>query len=469
MKKFLSFLIALMMTFSVIGFAFAETEEPDPEPEFVRPVEIEAVDENGDPIDGVALQLKDADGNVVESWTAEGEQTVLLPEGEYTLKTVSAPDGYLAGETANVVVERSEEEQRVYIGHWKPEYHDHICTNEKHVGLEMFWLDGDDGDIVAYCFNHGLRNPSRDEAAPTKYKEYTATEELLFKYALNKADGIESNDLYNHVMAILWHSKEIGATYHLDEVEVRYVTYMAIKNFTDPKKFPQYDDNGNDLLIRDANGKPIKDENGNYQYNAGGTVLGAIVNHAKGEGGLKPEFINAYNYLIGCTDYPADYHLYFYYPEGFNIENDNSYQILISAKEVPRQDVKIGVHPAAQFRITLKWKDQENKDGLRPTPEELIPMLHLYLDRTDVTEQYIGGVTVIDNGNSTYTVKFGNLPKMNKTFSLRIDAIEGYEQNVKSVKDGGTLTLAHMKQIKTVPLDPAPIKPITPPWGKKDK
>lgn len=464
MKKFLSFLIACIMVFSAVGIVAAEDGDPDPEPEFVRPVEIEAVDENGDPIDGVELQLKDADGNVMETWTANGERTLLLSEGDYTLEGLSAPEGYLAGETANVVVERSEEEQRVYIGHWKPEYHDHICTNKKHVGLEMFWLDGDDGDIVAYCFNHGLRNPSRDEAAPTKYKEYTATEELLSKYALNKADGIESKDLYNHVMAILWHSKEIGATYHLDEVEVRYVTYMAIKNFTDPKKFPQYDDNGNDLLIRDANGKPIKDENGNYQYNAGGTVLGAIVNHAKGEGGLKPEFINAYNYLIGCTDYPADYHLYFYYPEGFNIENDNSYQILISAKRVPTQEVKVVIHPSETFTATLKWNDRSNRDKLRPTPEKLLPKLHLYLGGEEITAQYPNCMTVTDNGDNTYTVKIVNLS--DEDLTLKIDSIFGYKASKSSMQDGGTITLTHSVLEKLDPIKPMPpVKPITPPWG----
>ncbi len=442
MKKFLSFLIALMMTFSVIGFAFAETEEPDPEPEFVRPVEIEAVDENGDPIDGVALQLKDADGNVVESWTAEGEQTVLLPEGEYTLNGLSAPDGYVVDSTTPITVARLAEEKGKFYGYWAQNYHDNVCQNKKHVGLETFWIEDENHNkTTAYCFNHGYANPSGVE-----YTAYTATEDALFLYARNKKDDITSDELYRHVMYILLEGKTVLANSDFgiaedDELLKDYLIYMAIKHYTDPKLFPD-------------------------------GVLQAIINHASREKMEFPEtYRNAFNALINPNGELPKYDdciLYFYYPKGYKIETE-SYQILISAKKVPHQEVKVAVHPAERFRITLKWKDQENKDGLRPTPEELIPMLHLYLDRTDVTEQYIGGVTVIDNGNSTYTVKFGNLPKMNKTFSLRIDAIKGYEQNVKSVKDGGTLTLAHMKQFKTVPLDPAPIKPITPPWGKRDK
>lgn len=446
MKKFLSFLIACIMVFSAVGIVAAEDGEPDPEPEFVRPVEIEAVDENGDPIDGVELKLTDADGNVVKNWVADGEQTLLLPEGEYLLKTVSAPDGYLAGDEVPVTVARLQAEEGTFTGnctllHTHPE----ICSNTKHAGIELFTItDGNGNTIPAYCFNHGFKNPF---GAP--YKAYPATKADLFYYAVNKSDSISEDELYRHVMYIMLNGDAVVANALANEnieaselpVLQNYLKYMAIKNFTDPKKFPQ-------------------------------TVLKAMIDHAKREKHEFPQaYINAYNALIGPDTLPTypDGLLYFYYPADYTITDQNSYQILISAKPVVKQEVKVAVHPAERFRITLKWKDQENKDGLRPTPEELIPMLHLYLDRTDVTEQYIGGVTVIDNGNSTYTVKFGNLPKMNKTFSLRIDAIKGYEQNAKSVKDGGTLTLAHMKQFKTVPLDPAPITPITPPWGKKDK
>lgn len=475
MKKFLSVLIALMMTFSVIGFAFAENEEPDPEPEFVRPVEIAAVDDSGDPIDGVALQLKDADGNVVESWTADGEQILLLPEGEYTLEGLSAPDGYVVESTKPITVERNLQEAGTFIGNYVLN-HDHpeICSNPSHAGIELFWVtDSNNNETVTYCFNHGFKNP-RD----TEYTAYTATKQDLYRYAVNKADGITENDLYNHVMFILLEGPSYLASFVRDdgsslapEVQ-RFLIYMAIKQYTDPKKFPYYDDNGNSTLIRDENGRPMKDENGNYLTNGNGTVLGAMVNHAKGEGNVFPsDYVRAYKYLLhensnDLPNYGNNHLLYFYYPKGYTITNENSYQILISAKPVEKQDVKIGVHPAERFRVTLKWKDQNNKDGLRPTPEELIPMLHLYLDRTDVTEQYIGGVTVVDNGNNTYSISFANLPKLNKTFSLRFDTIEGYEQNAKSVKDGGTITFAHMKQFKTLPLEPIPIKPVTPPWAK---
>ncbi len=436
MKKFLSFLIACIMVFSAVGIVAAEDGEPDPEPEFVRPVEIEAVDENGDPIDGVELQLKDADGNVVESWTAEGEQTVLLPEGEYTLNGLSAPDGYVVDSTTPITVARLAEEEGTFYGYWAQNYHDNVCQNKKHVGLETFWIEDENHNkTTAYCFNHGYANPSGVE-----YTAYTATEDALFLYARNKKDDITSDELYRHVMYILLEGKTVLANSDFgiaedDELLKDYLIYMAIKHYTDPKLFPD-------------------------------GVLQAIINHAHREKMEFPEtYIKAFNALINPNcELPKydDCILYFYYPKGYKIET-HSYQILISAKKVPHQEVKIGVHPAAQFRVTLKWSDSKNKDNLRPAPEAVLPLLHLFVDDEEVTDQYLDGAVVTDNGNNTYTIRFKNL--LPADYTMRIDVPSGYTGSKKPVHDGATVTLTHFVKISIMPVKPVPVKPITPPWG----
>lgn len=441
MKKFLSFLIACIMVFSAVGIVAAEDGEPDPEPEFVRPVDITAVDENGDALDGVELKLTDADGNVVKNWVADGEQTLLLPEGEYLLKTVSAPDGYLAGDEVPVTVARLQAEEGTFTGnctllHTHPE----ICSNTKHAGIELFTItDGNGNTIPAYCFNHGFKNPF---GAP--YKAYPATKADLFYYAVNKSDSISKDELYSHVMYIMLNGDAVVANALANEnieaselpVLQNYLKYMAIKNFTDPKKFPQ-------------------------------TVLKAMIDHAKRENHEFPQaYINAYNALIGPDTLPTypDGLLYFYYPAQYDITDENSYQILISAKRVPTQEVKVVIHPSETFTATLKWNDRSNRDKLRPTPEKLLPKLHLYLGGEEITVQYPNCMTVTDNGDNTYTVKIVNLS--DEDLTLKIDSIFGYKASKSSMQDGGTITLTHSVLEKLDPINPMPpVKPITPPWG----
>ncbi|MBQ4423800.1 MAG: hypothetical protein II872_05725 [Clostridia bacterium] len=437
MKKFLSFLIACIMVFSAVGIVAAEDGEPDPEPEFVRPVEIEAVDENGDPIDGVELQLKDADGNVMETWTANGERTLLLPEGDYTLEGLSAPEGYVVDSTTPITVARLAEEKGKFYGYWAQNYHDNVCQNKKHVGLETFWIEDENHNkTTAYCFNHGYANPSGVE-----YTAYTATEDALFLYARNKKDDITSDELYRHVMYILLEGKTVLANSDFgiaedDELLKDYLIYMAIKHYTDPKLFPD-------------------------------GVLQAIINHAHREKMEFPEnYINAFNALINPNcELPKydDCILYFYYPKGYKIET-HSYQILISAKRVPTQEVKVVIHPSETFTATLKWNDRSNRDKLRPTPEKLLPKLHLYLGGEEITAQYPNCMTVTDNGDNTYTVKIVNLS--DEDLTLKIDSIFGYKASKSSMQDGGTITLTHSVLEKLDPIKPMPpVKPITPPWG----
>lgn len=440
MKKFLSFLIACIMVFSAVGIVAAEDGEPDPEPEFVRPVEIEAVDENGDPIDGVELQLKDADGNVMETWTANGERTLLLPEGDYTLEGLSAPEGYAVESATAITVARLAEEKGTFTGnctllHTHPE----ICSNTNHAGIELFTITDSNGETIpVYCFNHGFKNPF---GAP--YKAYTATKADLFYYAVNKSDSISEDELYRHVMYIMLNGDAVVANALANEnieaselpVLQNYLKYMAIKNFTDPKKFPQ-------------------------------TVLKAMIDHAKREKHEFPQaYINAYNALIGPDTLPTypDGLLYFYCPVQYDITDENSFQILISAKKVPHQEVKVAVHPAAQFRVTLKWSDSKNKDNLRPAPEAVLPLLHLFVDDEEVTDQYLDGAVVTDNGNNTYTIRFKNL--LPADYTMRIDVPSGYTGSKKPVHDGATVTLTHFVKISITPVKPVPVKPIRPPRG----
>ena len=60
-------------------------------------VEISKQDVYGNELAGAKMQLENSDGKVVEKWTSDGTNHVVteLPAGDYTLKEIAAPDGYV--------------------------------------------------------------------------------------------------------------------------------------------------------------------------------------------------------------------------------------------------------------------------------------------------------------------------------------------------------------------------------------
>ena len=464
MKKLLAVFLTLVMLLSVCGTVFAEDTEASPEPEMEKPVDIAILDVTGAPVSGATLRLSDSDGTVLKTWDSDGEASFFLKEGTYTVENLSVSDDYLEeAEPVEVTVARSEEEQAAYTGSVVYDHaHTDICNKSSHIGLELYTVTGNGESTVAYCFNHGKKNPTGEN----NYKEYVATPDLLYKYAKNKKDNIEKQDLYDHVLSIIYRSPSVQSAHGLDDTEIRYFAYMAIKNFTDPKCFFQFDANGTFL--------GHKDENGNYVYDEGGCVLGSIINHARNDhknvsGYTFPQkYIDAYNDLIGSTQHPSDYYLYFYYPANYDIENDESYQILMSAKQTRAQSVRLAVSPAAQFAVTAVWNDSGN-GRLRPSTSSLVSKLQLFADGVDVTAQYRDNLEIADGGDSTYTIRFVKLPKLNENndeieYTLEFKSILGYKRDTNVVSNGETVTftllLLSKSDLKPVPVVPRPFEPI---------
>lgn len=60
-------------------------------------VEVSKVDVYGEELEGAEMQIIDSENNVVDEWTSDGTNHVVteLPAGDYTLKEIAAPDGYV--------------------------------------------------------------------------------------------------------------------------------------------------------------------------------------------------------------------------------------------------------------------------------------------------------------------------------------------------------------------------------------
>ncbi len=443
-------LTAVLISF-ILPAAFAPAKAETVAPVIEKPVHVTVVDEFGNPVDGVTVEVRDDGGEKVgEAVSVGGTLSVFLPAGDYTVQGTAVPDGYLLiDETHDVSVELQEAEERDNILGNTVTDHEHpaFCSRANHIGLEMYSVSDGEETVTAYCFNQNYDNPY-DYAG---YRRLVGTPELLFQIAQNKNDDITPQELYDHVLSIIYHRDEMQAKYGFDEVVTRYLTNMCIKSFTDPKKFFTFDDEGNSTLIRDENGRPILDENGNYQYNGNGTVLGSILNHSRGDNGsiqVPQEFINAYHELIQMTDHPSDYYLYIYYPGNFQEGNTDTYQCLMSTFEVSPVRVQLVVRQATYISITKIWDDSYDQDGKRPTADEFARMVTLTANGEDVTDEYADKLSVIDNGDDTYTVTYAGLPRTDEgqediEYVIHETEIPGYTADRTGAGNGESITNTH--------------------------
>ena len=401
MRKLICAFLSLLLLFTLCAPLTALADDPGSAPTIEKPVYVDIYDELGAPVSGATVQVLDGSGQVVESWTSgSSAHTVFLPAGEYTLKLADVPEGYLIDQDETpITVTLEEAELRTdFVGECVTDHsHPNVCSNPNHIGLETYSVHDSEGTVTAYCFNQNYDNPD----SASRYRRLVGTPELLYELAQNKNGSVGPQELYDHVLAIIYHSGEIQAKYGLDNVMTRYLANMAIKNFTDPTCFNTFDDEGNSMLARDENGKPIRDADGHYVFLPGGTVLGSIVNHARGDNGgqdvLPQEYRDAYHELISFTSHPSDYYLYIYYPDNFQPGNTNTYQCLLSVFTVEPIRTSLSVRTATRIEITKVWDDAEDQDGLRPTEAEFTAGLHLFADGAEVTELYADALTVTDN------------------------------------------------------------------------
>lgn len=301
---------------------------PMPAPAMKKPVFVTVADENGEAIPGVTVVLKNQRGRILASETLEDTTfSCFASPGEYTVELQNLPEGCTADVTEQSVDVSLTAGEKNYSIKAKSiqSSHNELCTHSPSY-VETYKVLDDNTEISAYCFNQNYDAPKLDDPDCT-YRKLVGTPENLALIAQNELPGMSAQELYDHVLSIIYHRDYIKEKYGFDDVLTDYLMNMALKNFTDGNidSFKTTDENGNNLVLR-ANGSTgavVYDENGNYQFRPGGTTLGSIVGHGKNDHKKDSSYVfpqsvkDAWHEMVEMTDYPDDYFLYIYYPKNF--------------------------------------------------------------------------------------------------------------------------------------------------------
>ena len=110
---------------------------------------------SGKPVIGAKLVILNKDGKEVESWVTEEKPHYIekLPVGEYTLREITAPDGYLRAEDVKFTVKETGEIQKVTMkdDYTKVEISKQDITNSKEIpGAKLTIFDKDGKEVESW-------------------------------------------------------------------------------------------------------------------------------------------------------------------------------------------------------------------------------------------------------------------------------------------------------------------------------
>jgi hypothetical protein len=446
---------------------------------------ITKVDEEGNPLSGAKLQVLDSEGKVVDEWTSDGkEHIVMLPDGNYKLHEVSAPEGYDLAEDKEfeIKIEVLSLNAGVDVD---PYPCDHYDDGQGNYGVMLYYVEIEGKKHEVYCINQELGTPDQNsiydgEILNTADIRKFTTQNIVIDAHNNKGDrdisdqSLNNQQLYDKLLDIIYHRhKAISKFTDLTESEIRYVTEMALKNYTNtgltqrqrvlkanvPNNYDKYD------YYETSDGKyiwylypmyrsfvylpdaPLGEDI--FTTSLGdGNSFGNLARHwnggshnAKNDPEVRKKiarYYELYNFLIqdenndNKPDHPTDMNLYIYSTKMLHtytyqgVEYTEPYQNLLGItgyfeefeEQEPEKVEMVNKYSTKTVDITIKkvWDDNNNQDGKRPKSIE-------------VTLSNGNKYTLNEDNNWSVTVK--GLPLYNKGKKIEYKwteaKIEGYD------------------------------------------
>ena len=321
--------------------ALVENNEVANEPHKVSVITTK-VDKDGNPLVGATLQIIDSEGNVLDEWVSNGEEHIsMLPEGDYILREISAPVGYIASadQTFNVKVEIKDINADVE----HDDSHD-VCWH--YGGVALYYIESEGVRDEVYCINQNW-----DEPHGISYDGLVLNQDNIRLFTPDSDKTMTDAELYDKVLDIIYHRSKVQELFpELNESAIRMITEYALKTYTSAEvSSPQ--------AMRDENGKIVRDEDGNivyedfyfldyYRYDpndpkgyvedkGNGDGLGKLAQHwwtSHNHTKIPEEYAALFYYLISEEDkHPDDMFLYVYSTKNLTADGE-SYQNLLGVR-----------------------------------------------------------------------------------------------------------------------------------------
>ena len=105
------------------------------------------LDEDGIPLAGSLLQILDSEGNVVDEWVSDGTDHIsMLPEGDYVLHEVAAPNGYIKAADKPFTIKVEVKDLNAGV-----DFSETPC--EHYGGTPLYYIEMESQKSEVYCIN----------------------------------------------------------------------------------------------------------------------------------------------------------------------------------------------------------------------------------------------------------------------------------------------------------------------------
>ena len=427
------------------------------------------VDEEGNLLAGAKLQILDANGKVVDEWTSTEEaHETLLPDGEYTLHEVEAPEGYDLAEDKPFTV-------RVEIADLDAgvEMSEEPCPH--YTGTPLYYVEIKGVQHEVYCINQDWETPDDNSQYDGEILDSSHirdfTQQTVYVNAQKDTEKKDISDqtlndteLYDKILDIIYHRyKATTAFPDLTEAEIRYVTESALKNYTNAgltrvqgilksqapegyenvsyyisgnyvfylqhwyRDFVYYPDAelGQDIFKTEIGKGDAFGTLARHWSGTGADAWGVAGHNAKGDAEVRKQvarYYELYLYLIDDADtHPPDMHLYIY-SSGDRVTNEDdqssydfdngAYQNLLGVtgyfEDIKQQELEVEMknnYSTETTSIKVTKVWEDQDDKEKVRPTKAI--VYILADGKQIKE-----VTLSADNEWTYTIE--DLPVYNK-------------------------------------------------------
>ena len=196
------------------------------------------LDEDGEPLAGSLLQILDSEGNVVDEWVSDGTDHIsMLPEGDYVLHEVAAPNGYIKAADKPFTIKVEVKDLNAGV-----DFSETPC--EHYGGTPLYYIEMESQKSEVYCINQDWETPdensiydgmilgSEDIRNFMQQTVYIDSHQNTGKIDVSD-QSLNSLQLYDKMLDIIYHRQLAVELFDdLSPAEIRYVTESALKNYT---------------------------------------------------------------------------------------------------------------------------------------------------------------------------------------------------------------------------------------------